>query len=290
MPIPFYSTRGPYGCFSNFSRHGFALDGAFWPTSEHYFQAQKFEFSPEDSEAVRRAPTARDAARMGRERQRPLRSDWEHAKDDVMRRAVRAKFAAHPGIRAILLGTGDEEIIEASPTDAYWGAGADGTGGNMLGRILMETRAALRVDILHANTERAGDMLVADLPPEARMRLRTLRYDNFIEKHEGPESWEYLLTPSPDYPDYRAEVLDIAGFPVLLPVPVDRHANLDVKRLIPSADGQYLTIILADYTYAQPGDTFEGGRLAICRKLPGTPLYVAFAFHEMFQDETVLWE
>lgn len=44
MTIYFYSAREkPYGCFSNFSRHGFELDGQWWITSEHYFQAQKFE-------------------------------------------------------------------------------------------------------------------------------------------------------------------------------------------------------------------------------------------------------
>ena len=31
-----------YGCFSNFAHYGFELDGKWWMTSEHYFQAQKF--------------------------------------------------------------------------------------------------------------------------------------------------------------------------------------------------------------------------------------------------------
>ena len=39
--IHFYSTTGEYGCFSNFSRHPVFLKGKRWPTSEHYFQAQK---------------------------------------------------------------------------------------------------------------------------------------------------------------------------------------------------------------------------------------------------------
>ena len=38
----------------------------------------------------------------------------------------------------------DEEIIENAPHDFYWGCGRDGTGRNMLGRILMEVRTALR--------------------------------------------------------------------------------------------------------------------------------------------------
>ena len=144
MPIRFYSTREqPYGCFSNFSPHAFELDGKWWPTSEHYFQAQKFA-GTEHEEAVRRAASPMIAARMGRARNRPLRREWDRVKDDVMRRGVLRKFEAHAELRAILLGTGDEEIVEAAPRDYYWGCGADGSGKNMLGRILMELRAELR--------------------------------------------------------------------------------------------------------------------------------------------------
>src|SRR5436305_14669006 len=111
MAIYFYSPRDAYGCFSNFSRHGFELDGLFWPTSEHYFQAQKFAGTPH-AEVVRQARSPKDAANMGRERNRPLRTDWEQVKDDVMRRAVLCKFQKHADIRAILISTGDEEIVE----------------------------------------------------------------------------------------------------------------------------------------------------------------------------------
>ena len=144
MPIYFYSTQGDYGCFSNFSRHGFELDGKYWPTSEHYFQAQKFAGHPEHVEAVRTAKTAKEAAARGRDRSRPLRADWEQVKDDVMRRAVLSKFEAHADIRATLLSTGNEQIVENAPKDYYWGCGSDGSGKNMLGKISMEVRATLR--------------------------------------------------------------------------------------------------------------------------------------------------
>jgi len=144
MTILFYSSHEqPYGCFSNFSRHGFTLDGCYWPTSEHYFQGQKFAGTPH-LEAVRDARTPKEAANIGRDRKRPLRHDWEQVKDDVMRRAVLAKFSTHAAIRDVLLGTGDEDIMENAPKDYYWGIGTDGTGKNMLGRILMEVRAILR--------------------------------------------------------------------------------------------------------------------------------------------------
>jgi hypothetical protein len=112
MTIYFYSPREkPYGCFSNFSAHGFELDVLYWRTSEHYFQAQKFAGTPR-LELVRQAPTPKQAAEMGRDRSRPLRPDWEAVKDEVMRRAVLQKFQSHTTLREILLGTGDEEIME----------------------------------------------------------------------------------------------------------------------------------------------------------------------------------
>ena len=142
-PILFYKTNEPYGCFSNFSRHGITLDGEFWPTTEHYFQAQKFA-GTEHEKIVHDAKTPGDAARLGRDRQRRLRADWESVKDDIMRRAVKAKFEQHADIRQILLGTSDAEIIEKTSDDHYWGIGSRGDGKNMLGVILIEVREQLK--------------------------------------------------------------------------------------------------------------------------------------------------
>lgn len=143
MTIYFYSTRDKYGCFSNFSRHGFELDGVWWISSEHYFQAQKFPGTPH-LEEIRQAKTPKEAAKMGRERSRPLRPDWEQVKDEIMRQAVLRKFETHADIREVLLSTGDKLIVEQSPTDYYWGCGADGSGKNQLGVILIEVREVLR--------------------------------------------------------------------------------------------------------------------------------------------------
>jgi ribA/ribD-fused uncharacterized protein len=66
------------------------------------------------------------AKRLGSSREYPLRTDWESVKDDVMRDAVRAKFTQHEDIRAVLLGTGDELLIEAAFNDSYWGSGPTG--------------------------------------------------------------------------------------------------------------------------------------------------------------------
>ncbi len=144
--IYFYSTREkPYGCFSNFSRHGFELDGLWWPTCEHYFQAHKFITTDQPwYEKINQVKIAKEAAKMGRSRSHPLRHDWEEVKDQIMLKGVLKKFTTHADIRELLLDTGEYLIVENSPIDYYWGCGADGSGKNKLGLILMEVRKILR--------------------------------------------------------------------------------------------------------------------------------------------------
>jgi len=141
-PILFYSAKGAYGCFSNFAPYSFVLYGTHWPTTEHYFQAQKFAGTKHE-EAIRLARSPMVAARMGRSRQRPLRPDWDEVKTIVMLEGLRAKFSQHADIRAVLLATGDAPIIEHTTRDRYWGDGGDGSGKNMLGTLLVSVRDEL---------------------------------------------------------------------------------------------------------------------------------------------------
>jgi len=69
--------------------------------------------------------------------------DWEEVKDGIMLDALRLKFTQHSELKELLLSTGDEEIIEDSPIDSYWGCGSDGEGKNMLGKLLMKLRSEL---------------------------------------------------------------------------------------------------------------------------------------------------
>lgn len=145
-PIYFCSKTADYFEFSNFSPHGFQFDGMHWPTAEHYFQAQKFPSQPAYQEKIRVARSPKDAKALGRSRKVPLRPDWEQVKDEVMRRALRAKFLAHPELAAALLATGTRVLVENAPSDEYWGCGRTGTGKNRLGCLLMELRSTLRAD------------------------------------------------------------------------------------------------------------------------------------------------
>ncbi len=140
--INFYRVSDEFGCFSNFAASPIELAGRVWPTVEHYFQAQKF-MEIAHQEGIRLTKSPMIAARMGRDRKKPLRADWESVKVDIMTEAVRAKFTQHQDMREILLSTGDAILVEHTKNDKYWGDGGDGTGKNVLGKILMEIRSEL---------------------------------------------------------------------------------------------------------------------------------------------------
>lgn len=157
--VNFYSVSDDFGQFSNFAPFPIKLDGEVWPTSEHYFQAQKFE-DKAYRQKIRETRSPMQAARMGRDRKQKLRQDWEAVKDGIMRKAVRAKFTQHEQLRLLLLSTGEAKIVEHTQNDDYWGDGGDGSGKNMLGRILMQVREELRT----ASTAEPG--AAADRPGE----------------------------------------------------------------------------------------------------------------------------
>ena len=92
--IEFYSVNAEYGELSNFAPYPIKLRGKLWPTSEHFFQAQKFE-NRADQDEIRKVSSPMIAARMGRDRKRKLRRDWERVKVGIMREAVEAKFRQH---------------------------------------------------------------------------------------------------------------------------------------------------------------------------------------------------
>lgn len=142
-PVYFYAQTDDYAEFSNFAPFGVAMDGHWWPTVEHYFQAQKFDDTAY-REKIRRAGRPKDAKALGMTRHLPLRSDWDRVKEGVMLAAVRRKFQTHGAPAQRLLSTGTRLIVENAPMDYFWGCGQDGSGLNRLGHILMQVRDELR--------------------------------------------------------------------------------------------------------------------------------------------------
>lgn len=169
-PVRFFGEKDEWSCFSNFSKHPVTINGKTYPTTEHWFQAAKFEgpsssaVDKEYADMIRKAKTPNIAKILAG--QKPgggyawrtalnepireslskgvrLRDDWEEIKDCVMLYGVLHKVLQHSDVRKKLLSTGTRDIIEASPYDYYWGEGRDGSGKNMLGHTLMNIRLFL---------------------------------------------------------------------------------------------------------------------------------------------------
>lgn len=145
--IKFYSETAKWGEFSNFALYPIKIKGKTWPTSEHYFQAQKFEDKSYISK-IRTCKSPMKAAELGRSRKVKIKKKWDNIKDNVMYEAVLSKFTQHKELKDKLLSSGDAILIEHTENDAYWGDGGDGTGKNKLGKILMKVRTHLKDETL----------------------------------------------------------------------------------------------------------------------------------------------
>jgi hypothetical protein len=119
-------------------------------------------------------------------------------------------------------------------------------------------------------------MKLSDLSAETLDKIKSVRWDRIIEKHEGPETWESVFEYS------EPEFIDVDGHPVLLPVE-QQHKNITILRSIWSADGKSLTLFLKDTTY---GDgMFESGYMAVCDRVTGEDFFLAILYHEWFVIE-----
>ena len=146
----FRFTAAEWGVFSNFFPLAVPVTAGPWTfrSSESLYQAAKFAARPGVQQRIAEAPTAREAAAIGRTPGLGIDPDWNAQRVDVMRWVLRMKREANPAeIDAVLAATGDRPIVEVSTRDPWWGARpvADRyEGRNVLGRLWMELRQQLR--------------------------------------------------------------------------------------------------------------------------------------------------
>lgn len=144
------------GCLSQWWPAPFTLDGRTFATAEHYMMWGKaMLFGDEDSaERIRAARHPKQAKDLGRGIADFDEQRWVEHRYRIVVAANLGKFDQNPDERNFLLGTGDRVLVEASPVDAIWGIGlaaddpraqdpATWRGQNLLGRALVEVRAAL---------------------------------------------------------------------------------------------------------------------------------------------------
>ena len=148
----FRFTAAAWGAFSNFQPLAIPIGAGPWSfgTSEAAYQACKFPGRPGVQQRIAEAPTAREAAAIGRTPGLGIDPGWNARRVDVMRWVLRMKREANRDeIDALLAATGERPIVEVSTRDPWWGARpvADRyEGHNVLGRLWMELRQQLRDD------------------------------------------------------------------------------------------------------------------------------------------------
>ncbi len=142
--IQFYRARGQYGYLSNLYPCPVTFEGRTFRSSEEAYQYGK-PSRKDIADWMVSAPTESLVAIVAHHLPTyEVRVGWQDTKVERMMSVVRQKFLQNRGLAKKLLSTGSAELIEASPRDSFWGIGRNRDGKNVLGRILMQTRAALR--------------------------------------------------------------------------------------------------------------------------------------------------
>ncbi|QUM75468.1 GTP cyclohydrolase II [Moritella sp. 24] len=177
--IQFYEPNDDFGFLSNFALAPINIAGVKWPSSEHFYQAQKFS-DPQLQDVIRNAPTPDEAFRLSREYAQFIKLDWLDERDNVMRDIVLEKFSQNPSYAYQLVATGEQILTEHSHKDAYWGDGGDGSGRNELGKILMAVRNDLAQQTPYNLVSYVDS---AKLPT----KFGTFQMNGFTEKATGKE-------------------------------------------------------------------------------------------------------
>lgn len=148
-----HKTKESFGGLSNMAA-GFPLriNGFRVPTSEALYQACRFPDLPDVQRVIIAQHSPMTAKMKGKPHRNATRSDWDKVRHNVMRWCLRVKLSQHyKEFGRLLLATKEKPIVEQSRKDEYWGAillqgGETLMGENVLGRLLMELREALKND------------------------------------------------------------------------------------------------------------------------------------------------
>ena len=177
--ILFYDCKAEHGELSNFYKlrkkeADFVYEGKNYSTSEHYYQAKKFDYldasevSKRYAEVIRTAKTPNIAfcfanqvcnspypwAKAIRKTIKEYEDlgvsidpGWNEKRDEVMYNAVLGKFQQNQRLKTLLINTYPKELVEHTHRDSYWADGGDGSGENKLGHTLMRVRDVLRNEV-----------------------------------------------------------------------------------------------------------------------------------------------
>lgn len=164
--IPFFffyghkpSADGQIGksCLSQWWVAPFEAEAHLYKTAEHWMMAGKAQLFGDEEQLYKilQAATPSHAKRLGRLVSNFDPAVWDKHKFELVIKGNWYKFGRYPELKAFLLGTGEQVLVEASPVDRVWGIGLSADkpaarnpdqwkGDNLLGFALMEVREMLK--------------------------------------------------------------------------------------------------------------------------------------------------
>lgn len=144
------------GPFSQWYPSEITIDGVTYNTAEQFMMAMKAQYfnDPETKAQIMATRNPAKQKSLGRQVKNFEASLWNVVSREYVYIANLAKFSEDT-MKLILLGTGNKEIVEASPTDTIWGIGlgendpraldkSQWRGTNWLGEAIMRVRNDLR--------------------------------------------------------------------------------------------------------------------------------------------------
>lgn len=150
----FYSSSHP---FSNWYKKSFVHDNRKYNCGEQYMMFQKATLfnDQEVASLILEQTDPRKQKFLGREVRGFVEDIWNRNCKSLMIEGLTSKFSQDEYSLRTLLGTGNNIIVEASPTDRIWGVGLaendplilnpkNWRGTNWLGDVLMEVRNVLK--------------------------------------------------------------------------------------------------------------------------------------------------
>ena len=157
-PVLSYDKNDPFYEFTMFSPHDVIYKGKRYPTSEHLFQAFKVRVVSSSLIDADVGPCTLVSMTIRLVSGRPSRD--RRVVGIVMDIALRLKYTQHRDLKALLLGTGDAHLVEVRgvlsfrsglgfnrfwdfPRNYFWGIGADRSGRNKLGKVIVRFREEL---------------------------------------------------------------------------------------------------------------------------------------------------
>jgi ribA/ribD-fused uncharacterized protein len=143
--------------YSQWTPARFTVDGVGYGCAEQFMMAEKARLFGDHESRGRILATSSPKAQkaLGRKVSGWDEALWDREKLAIVVAGNLAKFSQNPDMLALLLATGDKQLVEASPYDRVWGIGlrADDArvydrsqwrGENLLGEALVQVRARLR--------------------------------------------------------------------------------------------------------------------------------------------------